>query len=1021
MYSIKAKNAENNEFYVYRDDLPDSTLKLVNPKLDLTENSAGQLTFKMTPNNVGYDQIDQITTLFTVYLQGEEIWCGRIISVKEDFQKNKTITCEGELAYLNDTTQPQELYSDKSYGQLLEIFLTEHNNKVDISKKVYLGEYTPYNVDTEAYSEVYTNYDTTWAAINDKILSNYNGYIKFYRYAGRNLIDLIPKNRRPISTQVIKFGTNLLDFTKNFDSTQFCTVVVPLGAKLEDKYGINMSGIEGVQAYTTVEDAPVDEYHRSESLYVYRQDMVDAYGWIEEVVHFDDEENPELLLNKAKEYLDSIQYDMMTLEVSALDLTYLDVDYERLKLSDSVRVVSKIHGLDKNFPITKMSIPLDNPANTTYTMGLTATSTMTKRTTKTLGDLTDDLRDTPSIDAVLYQARKEAHELIGGFTTGYITITQMQNGSNELYVTDEPIPEDYNASNPTGNTNVQKYWRWNLNGLEFVNKTVDPDAPLLALDMQGRINASMVNTGILNAGIIQAGILKNVDWGQSSTFYPVQITFSSSSATEGSFDYVRVYVYDSENNVYRYTANLCSGQSNLAGNTIRIPNDEFYIYWYTDSSNDNYYGWSISSANIYNNMTENTKWTDFPNTTSSLPTRNNTYYCTSASQMQSAHSPYGNNVRDLFDCSLGLYPNKNAKNVFYLDLEHGVLKMNASELTIAGTSSKGYISDITNGVVSNYDKNTLTQQGVFNKLTNNGTLQGIFMQNGQLYINASYLATGVLQDQVDGTKFYLNLNNGTLRMNATSLSISGSSVATQNYADTAAGNAETNAKGAIDSKISYYDTYTLTQTKVFNKLTNNGVLQGLYMQNGYLYINASYINTGSLSADRIYGGTLKLGGAYGYGSLSLYDANTYSPNLLYSLSYPDGLVAYSTSYSGYKITAKYAYSGYLNGDLNIPRNHLASGIAYYMQNYSNPYAFIGVGSSGENPRLMIRNSMSSISLSASGALSLYSDSRIEIDSMIRSGGYDTQGDVLIRFRGQGQNNFQLRFVNGIMVSADPGW
>lgn len=42
-----------------------------------------------------------------------------------------------------------------------------------------------------------------------------------------------------------------------------------------------------------------------------------------------------------------------------------------------------------------------------------------------------------------------------------------------------------------------------------------------------------------------------------------------------------------------------------------------------------------------------------------------------------------------------------------------------------------------------------------------------------------------------------------------------------------------------------------TQTDIFNKLTNNGQLQGLYMQNGQLYINASYMNTGTLSAVKI--------------------------------------------------------------------------------------------------------------------------------------------------------------------------
>ncbi len=43
----------------------------------------------------------------------------------------------------------------------------------------------------------------------------------------------------------------------------------------------------------------------------------------------------------------------------------------------------------------------------------------------------------------------------------------------------------------------------------------------------------------------------------------------------------------------------------------------------------------------------------------------------------------------------------------------------------------------------------------------------------------------------------------------------------------------------------------MTQQEVFNKLTNNGELQGLYMQDGQLYINASYLRAGTLDASLI--------------------------------------------------------------------------------------------------------------------------------------------------------------------------
>ena len=42
-------------------------------------------------------------------------------------------------------------------------------------------------------------------------------------------------------------------------------------------------------------------------------------------------------------------------------------------------------------------------------------------------------------------------------------------------------------------------------------------------------------------------------------------------------------------------------------------------------------------------------------------------------------------------------------------------------------------------------------------------------------------------------------------------------------------------------------TYSFTQDEIFNALTNNGTVQGIYMQNGLLYINGQYVNARGLS------------------------------------------------------------------------------------------------------------------------------------------------------------------------------
>lgn len=82
---------------------------------------------------------------------------------------------------------------------------------------------------------------------------------------------------------------------------------------------------------------------------------------------------------------------------------------------------------------------------------------------------------------------------------------------------------------------------------------------------------------------------------------------------------------------------------------------------------------------------------------------------------------------------------------------------------------------------------SLTAEEVFNILTDGGTTQGIYRLNGKIYLNASYIRSGLLVADLikagvlqsnDGTTFYLDLNNGILRGRFDELSIGGKNVAT---------------------------------------------------------------------------------------------------------------------------------------------------------------------------------------------------------------------------------------------------
>lgn len=67
---------------------------------------------------------------------------------------------------------------------------------------------------------------------------------------------------------------------------------------------------------------------------------------------------------------------------------------------------------------------------------------------------------------------------------------------------------------------------------------------------------------------------------------------------------------------------------------------------------------------------------------------------------------------------------------------------------------------------------------------------------------------------------------------------------------------------------------SLDQEAIFNRLTDGGEMQGLILYNGKIYLNASYIQTGTLVADLIKGGILKMGGTNNqYGRIVMLNSN----------------------------------------------------------------------------------------------------------------------------------------------------
>ena len=498
MYSIYADGA-----CIYSDVFALESMKVLNPKLVLEDNGAGSLSMKLPPMNVGYSSIVRMITDISVQKDGEEIWAGRVLSENKDFWNNRDLYCEGEMAFFNDSSQPPAEYSGLSVRAYLERLIAVHNSKVTPNRRFTLGAVTVVDKNFPTY---YTNYEKTMAILN-ALVEQYGGHLRVRKVNGVRYLDYLAEYPDTCS-QVIQFGSNLIDFTRKWDSTEFATVIVPLGNRLDD------SPIEALDAYLTVESV------NQGSMYVQSNEAVAAYGWIEKTVTWDEVSDPAVLLEKAKTYLTDLQFDNLELELSALDLHYLDVNTEAVKLLDEIRVISRPHGLDRMFPVKKLEIPLDNPEQTQFTLGDSVKTSLTSVNNQTSAAILQKIEGLPKAHSLLKEAKENATQIMNMATTGYITITKDQYGSETLYI-----------SNVRDYKKADKLWKWNMNGLGYSNdggKTFG-----LAITMDGSIVADYITTGVLNADVIRAGVLKDYGGNFSLDFETGKLTMKKGSINIG--------------------------------------------------------------------------------------------------------------------------------------------------------------------------------------------------------------------------------------------------------------------------------------------------------------------------------------------------------------------------------------------------------------------------------------------------------------------------------------------------------
>jgi len=342
-------------------------------------NEASNFEFTLYPDHPFYDKVDKLNTHIEVYKGARRIFGGRVLNDELKLDKAKTFTCESELAYLCDSiVRPYEWHEDvvRDYAQFM---IDQHNDQVDESRQFILRDVTIQN-NTDYLHRASIQYPTTFSELKSKLVNSLGGYMFVEKgQDGKLYLDLL-EDSPYMTRQTIRLGENMLDLVRNIKGEDVATVIIPLGARLEDDDGME------TEERLTIKDVNDDLD------YLVDEDAVAKFGWIAKVTDHEGITLPLNLLQAGKKDLAKAVNPIASIDITAIDLKQAGQDIDNFNFLEYVKIESDAHKIVGTLLIIKMTTDLLNPANNKITVG-SSFGTFTQKTI-TIGDRMDALEST---------------------------------------------------------------------------------------------------------------------------------------------------------------------------------------------------------------------------------------------------------------------------------------------------------------------------------------------------------------------------------------------------------------------------------------------------------------------------------------------------------------------------------------------------------------------------------------------------------------------------------------------------
>ena len=358
MYIVKLINGINETI------IHGNIEKITNGKIKEEINAIPSFSFSIYPNNAGYQLLTPFYTKVEVYDEKHQhiAFDGRVLVVEPSMDSSglilKRVTCEGKLAYLNDTIQEYCAPKNWTTKGLLQQILKVHNARVDVLKVINLGNVQAVDSNDNIYVGI--QYDSSWKTLVEKLVKKSGGEFQFRNVNGSLYLDYLKQIGEEKSASIV-LAKNMQSITQKIDSSSLITRLYPYGAKIKAK---DESGNEK----ETEERLSISSVNGGKP-YVEDEEYLSRYGAVETTQFWDDVNSLEILKSKGVAWLKENNRITVSYEIDAFDLSLIDIDSDELTVGNIYPVRNELLDIDEKLRVISRTIDVIEPHKTTLEFG----------------------------------------------------------------------------------------------------------------------------------------------------------------------------------------------------------------------------------------------------------------------------------------------------------------------------------------------------------------------------------------------------------------------------------------------------------------------------------------------------------------------------------------------------------------------------------------------------------------------------------------------------------------------------